>query len=275
MSDVIFSDFDIGQPVETKTEKSKNRKIVLLKVFSVILATLILIEFILNKFIFPCMNYPVVTITGSSAQITAEVKNVLSSLNETSWLSFDTETAASSIMNQISAVESALVKKTFPDKVEIEIVEREIAAKSIVSIDGKTTGVQIDKNGVIFTTKSFTDVSSDNSIPLISGLPVEYVKIGMRLPSKYRPLMEQIFELKNLPQNYFAEVSEIQVMPKEYGNYELVFYPVHSRVRVLTDRSLNEEALKYMIVMLDVVNSMEPDVAEIDLRYDSVSYRKR
>ena len=38
---------------------------------------------------------------------------------------------------------------------------------------------------------------------------------------------------------------------------------------------MNEDALQYMMVVLDVVNSIEPDVSEIDLRYGSVSYRTR
>ena len=97
----------------------------------------------------------------------------------------------------------------------------------------------------------------------------------MRLPAKYRVLMEQISAIRSLPQKYFAAISEIQVVPKEYGNYELVLYPTQTKVRVLTDRSLTEDALKYMMVVLDVVNSIEPDVVEVDLRYDSLSYRCR
>ena len=97
----------------------------------------------------------------------------------------------------------------------------------------------------------------------------------MRLPAKYRPLMDQISSIRKLPQKYFAAISEIQVLPKEYGNFELAIYPVSTRARVLTDRSLNEDALKYMMVVLDVVNSIEPDAQEIDLRYGSVSYRRR
>lgn len=87
--------------------------------------------------------------------------------------------------------------------------------------------------------------------------------------------MEQIASIRSLSQKYFAAISEIQVVPKEFGNYELVLYPINSHVKVLTDRSLNEDALKYMMVVLDVVNSIEPNVSEIDLRYGSVSYRKR
>ena len=55
--------------------------------------------------------------------------------------------------------------------------------------------------------------------------------------------------------------------------HELMLIPVNSKIRVLTGRSLNEESLQFMMVVLDVVNSLEPDVTEIDLRYDAVSYR--
>ena len=59
------------------------------------------------------------------------------------------------------------------------------------------------------------------------------------------------------------------------GNYELALYPSQAKVKVLSDRNLNEDALQYMMVVLDVVNSIEPDVSEIDLRYGAVSYRRR
>ena len=118
-----------------------------------------------------------------------------------------------------------------------------------------------------------TSVSADSNIPLISGLPVEGMQLGMRFPSKFRPLMAQIAAIGELPQKYFSAISEIQVLQKEYGNYELVLYPLQSHIRVLADRSLNEEALKRMLVILDVVNSIELNVSEIDLRYGSISYK--
>ena len=114
-----------------------------------------------------------------------------------------------------------------------------------------------------------------NEVPIISGLPVEYMSQGMRIPQKYRPLIEQITKISQLPQKYFASISEICVLPKEYGNYELALIPAQSRVKVLTDRALNEDALKYMMVVLDVVNQLGSDVSEVDLRYGSVSYKTR
>ena len=87
--------------------------------------------------------------------------------------------------------------------------------------------------------------------------------------------MSEISDIKKLQNRYFDLISEIQVVPKEYGNYELVLYPIRTHIRVLTDRILNESALQYMTVVLDVVNEIEPDVCEVDLRYGAVSYRTR
>jgi len=64
-------------------------------------------------------------------------------------------------------------------------------------------------------------------------------------------------------------------LPKDTGNYELALIPSQSKIKVLTDRSLNEDALKYMMVVLDIVNKLDTDVYEIDLRYGSVSCKIR
>ena len=76
---------------------------------------------------------------------------------------------------------------------------------------------------------------------------------------------------------FSASLSEICVLPKDSGNYELALIPSQSKVKVLTDRALNEDALKYMLVVLDVVNQIgtEVEVAAVDLRYGSVSYITR
>ena len=50
---------------------------------------------------------------------------------------------------------------------------------------------------------------------------------------------------------------------------------MYSQIRVLTDRSLDQRTLEYMMVVLDVVQKLNEDVSEIDLRYGSVSYRIR
>ncbi len=220
----------------------------------------------------PCLAPAKVEFSGVRNLSVQELSDSLNEMGSPTWMQFDTARAVS-VLSTISCIERVSVDKHFPDKVVIQISERTPVAKTIVVLNGRSTPIQIDKNGVLFTSNA-TSIITDSSIPLISGLPLERIQDGTRLPSRYRPLMEQISEISVLPQKYFVAISEIQIIPKEYGNYELVLYPTQMRVRVLTDRSLNEEALEYMMVVLDVVNSIEPNVEEIDLRYGSVSYRK-
>ncbi|MCH5294749.1 MAG: FtsQ-type POTRA domain-containing protein [Treponema sp.] len=249
--------------------KSHDWRISLLKGIVIVLGILLLVEGILYTLVMPCLSPATIEYSGLKTLTVQDLSEVLAPAGSSTWAKFDTSRAVS-LLTTVSCVENVAVEKHFPDKVRIQITERESVAKTIVTVDGRSVPVQIDRNGVLFTVKNPVN---DSSVPLISGLPVD--KAGMRLPPKYRPLMEQIAAIRRLPQKYFAAISEIQVCPKEYGNYELVLYPIHTHVKVFTDRTLDEDQLKYMMVVLDVVKSIEPDATKIDLRYGSVSYSVR
>lgn len=272
MSDVVFTDFEDFVTVSgsDKSEK-KDKKVFLVKILVFVLAVLLFAELIISMVLVPCFSKPSITVSGLKSASQQEFTELLGSMKTSSWLRFDTQRAAS-LLSSVPYIDSVDVSKVFPDRVIVSVKERVPVAKTVINNDGRYISVQIDKNGVLFTgnrQKSDTDYE----IPLVSGLPVEKFREGMSIPANYRVLLDQIETVRSRSQKYFAAISEIQVVQKEYGNYELVLYPVHKHVRVLTDRSLNEEALKYMMVVLDVVDSIEPDVSEIDLRYGSVSYR--
>lgn len=272
MSDVVFTDFEDFVTVSgsDKSEK-KDKKVFLVKILVFVLAVLLFAELIISMVLVPCFSKPSITVSGLKSASQQEFTELLGSMKTSSWLRFDTQRAAS-LLSSVPYIDSVDVSKVFPDKVIVSVKERVPVAKTVINNGGRYISVQIDKNGVLFTgnrQKSDTDYE----IPLVSGLPVEKFREGMSIPANYRVLLDQIETVRSRSQKYFAAISEIQVVQKEYGNYELVLYPVHKHVRVLTDRSLNEEALKYMMVVLDVVDSIEPDVSEIDLRYGSVSYR--
>jgi cell division protein FtsQ len=278
MSDAVFTgleDFDLPNERQTgrKDSKTQDKRISILKVLVLILCVLLLFEAILYMLVIPCLAPAKVQFSGLTTLSSDEMMGMLNTMNAKTWMQFDTGKAVS-LISTIPGVESVSVDKRFPDRVIVQVKERAPVAQTIVTLDNRSTPVQIDENGVLFPSTASAAIT-DTTVPLVTGLPVDRVPNGMRIPEKYRTLMEQIATIRSLPQKYFAAISEIQVVPKEYGNYELILYPIHSRVRVLTDRSLNEDALKYMMVVLDVVNSIEPDVSEIDLRYGSVSYRKR
>lgn len=272
MSDVVFTDFEDFVTVSgsDKSEK-KDKKVFLVKILVFVLAVLLFVELIISMVLVPCFSKPSITVSGLKSASQQEFTELLGSMKISSWLRFDTQRAAS-LLSSVPYIDSVDVSKVFPDRVIVSVKERVPVAKTVINNGGRYISVQIDKNGVLFTgnrQKSDTDYE----IPLVSGLPVEKFREGMSIPANYRVLLDQIETVRSRSQKYFAAISEIQVVQKEYGNYELVLYPVHKHVRVLTDRSLNEEALKYMMVVLDVVDSIEPDVSEIDLRYGSVSYR--
>ncbi len=256
-----------------EAESKSDRKVKVIKILFCIFCFLLIGELVIYRYIMPSFSSPKVTVTGQSNYSAEEIAKMLLPMNSTNWFDFDVNQAVA-IISSDAGIDHVSVVKKFPDKIFIKVEERKPVALTFVASDGATSAMQIDKNGVLFSGK--TDKNAEKSeIPIISGLPVEYMSQGMRIPSKYRPLIDQISKISSLPQKYFAGISEICVLPKESGNYELALIPSQSRVKVLTDRALNEDALKYMMVVLDVVNQLGSDVSEVDLRYGSVSYRTR
>ncbi len=241
-----------------------------IKWFAIVFALIFTIEAIVYLVLIPSLQKPILIFSGSRSYSEAELTRVISPLLEKSWMKFSTEEAGL-LLSSVSGIEDVQIVKRFPDKVYVNVLERTGVAMTFVSVSDRTLPVQIDRNGVLFTAKSV----KSRSIPLVSGIPVENVQGNLRIPAKYRGLLERISAISELSQNYFAAISEIHVVPKDAGNYELLLYPIHGRTRILTGRELSEEALQYMMIALDVVNTIEPEVAEIDLRYGSISYRTR
>lgn len=242
-----------------------------IKILVILLVAVMAIELILLNFVHPSLESPKILFSGNVNYSNELLMQSLTGMYDQNWFSFDTEGVASKL-SSISGIESVNIEKVFPDKIKISLHERQSVAMMFINDKGRTIPIQIDKNGVLFTNEN-SAIVEDGSIPIISGIPVEHLAQGMRIPAKYRVLVEQISKILVLPQKYFAAISEICVVPKTYGNYELMLIPVNSKIRILTGHSLNEELLQSMMVVLDVVNSLEPDVTEIDLRYDSISYR--
>ena len=265
--------FSVHKKESAKESVMADKKVKVLKIIVFILCILLLIEAVLYTFVIPSLVPAKISFSGFKNISEDAAREKIQQINTLTWMQFDTNKAVN-VLSSISGIEKVSVYKHFPDRVDIRIIEREAVAKTIVETADGCKSVQIDKNGVLFYSNA-KYIAKDSNIPLITGLPLENLSEGSRLPSKYRSLMEQIDYIRSLPQKYFAAISEIQVVSKDYGSYELVLYPVQSQVRILADRTLDEDVLKRMVVVLDVVNSTRPDVQEIDLRYGAISFRRR
>jgi len=276
MSDFVingFENFEVyGSP---KRKVVSDSKMAAIKIIAAIFAVLLVCELCVYFFVVPCLDKVEISWSGLSSYTKESMNGVIMPCANKKFMNFSTAEAKSLVLS-VPGVESVQVTKRFPNKVYINVTERKPVAMTFVSSNGRTVPVEIDKNGVLFNATSGL-VNNDSSLPLVSGIPVENIPEGMRIPQKYRALMEQIDKIRNLSQNYFAAISEIHVLPKEYGNYELVLYPIHSRTRILTGRQLSEESLQYMLIALSAVNKIEKkaEVEEIDLRYGSVTYRTK
>lgn len=262
-----------SETFEVKSEKSnKNDKTIKIIIITfIILCTILLGELVVYKYMLPSFASPRVTVSGNKVYSPEEIASKLIPMNCDSWFSFNVDQAVTLISSE-AGIDRVTVEKKFPDKIYIDVVERQPVAVTCVVENGYSYPMQIDKNGVLFPLKD-SSVLSSNEIPIISGLPIEQMSGGMKIPSKYKPLIEQISSIGVKNKQYFASLAEICVIPKEFGNYELALIPAQSKIRVLTDRSLNEDALRYMMVVLDVVKLFDTEVSEVDLRYGSVSYK--
>jgi cell division protein FtsQ len=251
-----------------KTNEGRESKMFALKILVLILCAALAVEIILYFVLIPCFTQVKIHYEGVSLYGSAELTPLITPQKNT-WFQFNTVSACA-VLSSLSGIESVSIEKKFPDKVFVSVTERVPVALTLATHDERTVAVMLDKTGAVFGAGV---PSTIDSLPLVTGLPVEQIGQGMRLSKMYHPLLEQIAFLTSLSQKYFAAFSEIRVVSKNYGSYELIFYPVKSHVKILLDRGLSEDTLKTMMVTLDVVSSMEPDVEEIDLRYGSFSYR--
>lgn len=239
-----------------------------IKIIIGILLTLGVLEVVFCKIVIPSIASPLVSVTGAKAYSPQEIVDMLRIMNVSNWVSFNPQQAAL-IISSASGIEDVSIKKTFPNKIYINIVERTPVALTFVNIDHKSIALQIDKNGVLFSDKNF---KADKNLPIISGLPINHLSEGMRIGETYRVLIDQIAAITALKQNYFAAVSEICVVPKEGGNYELNLIPAKSKIRVITDRALTEDTLKYMVVALDIISNIDPDARVLNMKGGVISY---
>lgn len=282
MSDISYKGVPYTMFDNTKTEtkkssasasKNDDRKWNIVKIFLYIILGVGVLYAVLNMLVIPSLADVRIQFKGAKNVSIQQLNEKFQEMDATTWMKFDSEKAAA-LFGSIPDVEKVSIDKHFPDMVVVEISEREVVAKTVVDLDGHHYPMEIDKNGVIYSSND-KSCESDSSIPLITGFPFIEVQNGVRLPEIYRGLIERIKEIRMLPNNYFASLSEIQVVPKDYGGYELVLYPLHTKIRVISDQNLSEDTLKYMMVALDVVNSIQPDANVIDIRYGGVSFGKR
>lgn len=252
-----------------ETIQSEDWKPIVMKVLMGLLVVFLLAELAFYMVVVPATSVIRLTITGAPSMGYDELCSMAGLSGNEKWVTFNTATTASRLASN-PLFETVSVEKKFPDRVMISVTERVPVAVSLGTVNGRTVPVEIDRTGVAFR---IGHASSKAGLPLITGLTFENPVAGMRLHAQLKPLLEQLSEIEAKNPVLLASVSEIKIEQKTYGGYDLVVYPVHTPVRVRTDKALNEGSLQYMMLVLDVVKNLDLPIDEIDIRAGTVAYR--
>jgi len=171
-----------------------------------------------------------------------------------------------------SALESVKVLKHFPDKLHIILESRKPVAYALSSLNGRTVPVLFDNRGVIFRIGgNENDESLLYLLPVISGLVIEDPFPGMKLPVMFVPLFQALEKIGISAPELFQAVSELRINRKSSDSFDIILYPAHKKIKVRLSE-LNEDLLRYTLLMVDVLASKDSGISSLDFRSGIASY---
>ena len=246
-----------------------------LKITAVVLVLALAAELLWFLVVVPCRPLSRVEVNYCKLIETESVLGIAGIGTRSSFLSVNAA-AAERALEDLPQVESATVTKRFPDRLSIVVVERTAVAFALAEVAGRTVPVAFDKEGVVF---SVGDGASAAALaaggPVVSGLVFELPTVGTRLPSSLAGLLSDLDKLKREAPALLETLSEIRVQKSAFGGYELIVYPARAGMRVRIGAELNEEVLRYMMLLLDVLASKGIAADEIDFRTGTASYHAK
>jgi cell division protein FtsQ len=243
-----------------------------IKVIIIAAASVLVLELLWIFAISPCMPLSRLELTGFPGLDREETLRRAGIGERASYISINPR-AVEKKLGAIREVESVRVTKRFPNSVTILLVPRVAVALAFDRIGGRQTPLYFDRHGVPF--KAGGPLSQARSpqglgLPVISGLPLGE---GKALPAIYLPLFASLDKIRGAEPRILEAISEIRVNRKPFDGFDLVLYPVHSPIRVRLEPGLNEETLRYVMLMLDVFAEGEQEIEEIDFRTETASYK--
>ncbi|MDR0599956.1 MAG: FtsQ-type POTRA domain-containing protein [Treponema sp.] len=221
----------------------------------------------------PCMPLSRVEISGIPGIDRGAVLALAGIGSHSSYMTVNAP-AAERALRELPVVRAARVVKLFPNRVRIILEKRRAAAMTFVEAGERIFPALIDGDGMIISLGR-EGFQRDERLPVISGLALEGVSPGMRLPRIYGPLFSRLETLARDAPELLSTISEINIKQKNYGGFDLTLFPAHRGIRVKINEDINEETLRYMLLMLDVLSASPRPVEELDFRTGTASYRMK
>lgn len=172
----------------------------------------------------------------------------------------------------VPSIRSVSVEKVFPSVLKIGIDSRIPVGLSLITTDSGIVPAVIDNEGIVYMTGNDL-VSMD--LPIISGVDFPAIKSGMRMPRELCSFLEDMEAIKNSSPGLYALISEIKFVRKGSIDYEVLLYPRNHKTKIRIGSGLDEEMLKYIIMVLEVISDQPgmEGLEEIDFRTGDVVYR--
>jgi cell division protein FtsQ len=177
-------------------------------------------------------------------------------------------------------VRRALVQKAFPDTVRMTVWGRQPVALVLAESAGRSLPVLVDGEGIVF---KLGTTSAEVDLPVISGLLLGETSLGAQLPRAYGSLFADMKTLRERSPSLFSLVSEVRVVPTSgasgvpasSADFDLLLYLTNSPVPVRISGGIDENLLKYTLMVLDLLSKQGvlKDIQELDFRSGDVVYR--
>ena len=220
----------------------------------------------------PLLPLSTVEVSGISGIDRSEILSRAGISLHSSYMTVNPE-AAETALEELYQVESAQVIKYYPDTVRIILEPRRLAALSLCVVEGKLLPVFFDKHGVaVKIGRDVRELPQTPALPIISGLPLEEARLGTRLSPVFAPFLAQLEAINTAAPELLAPISEIRINRKTYDGFDLILYPVNNTIKFRLESNLNEDMLRYMILMIDVFKTTGVDADVVDLRTGTASY---
>ncbi len=275
MSSVLTFSHGTGRK-RKKTPVHDSRKIERFFIVLVLLLVLtIILEVLFHFYIAPSLLIKKIEVSSNAALGISDSDIIkITGLRENSHYFDVKSTVVAEKLLAIPSIKSVTVKKIFPSTVFIKIQERIPVGLCFMKSASGMVPVAVDGDGVLFPARQNLH---SNDFPVISGIDVPFLKNGARLPLPLCSFLEDLENIRNASPELYSLISEIKFVKKNEMDYDVVLYPVNSKVRVRIGKDLDSKMLKYIIMILDVIAKQPAmdNLEEIDLRSGEVVYRMR
>jgi cell division protein FtsQ len=257
--------------VVNTTAANSGRFAKILKVLIVIAGLCLSAELVWLLGISPFRPFSRIDINGHAGLERGELLAQAGISGSSSYFSTDARTVERALAS-IPSLQSVRVFKHFPDRLQIVLEGRQAVASVLAAVNGLSVPVLVDSQGVVFQVGAReNDEAFHRLLPVISGLVIEEPVPGMRLPAMFIPFFKELEKIQISAPELLTAVSELRINRKAFDGFDLILYPVHRKIKVRVNE-LNEDMLRYTLLMVDVLASRESRVESLDFRSGIASY---